>query len=173
MPRKATCTYQTDLIARKYVEMRPAVLGYIMKRIGNAEEAKDICQEIFTRLLEYDALLTEYSLPNFIFRSARNLIVDYFRRHAQSEKARAYFALHSRKHACDTDQAVRFDEIREIESRCISELGEHKGRIYRMHTYQGLTSREISEALCLSRRTVENHIFAIRNRLRRELRQAL
>lgn len=173
MPRKPTFTHQTDLIARKYVEMRPAVFGYIMKRIGNPEEAKDLCQEVFTRLLEYDALLTDYSLPSFIFKSARNLIIDYFRKHAQSEKAREYFSLHQARHASVTEESVEFNEVKAIEDRCISRLGKRKSRIYMMYIHQGLTSKEISERLNLSKRTVENHIFSTRNLIRKELKQAL
>lgn len=173
MPQKTTFADQAALIAEKYVEMRPAVLGYIVRRIDNPEDAEDICQEIFTRLLEYDSILTDYSLPNFIFRSARNLVVDYYRRHALSEKAKEYFSGHTRTSSFCTDEMVALDEMKERERRCVLKMGEWKGRIYMMYIHKGMTSREISDALNLSRRTVENHIFATRNMIRKELGRAL
>ena len=69
---------------------------------------------------------------------------------------------------CDDD----LGEILEIEQKCIRKMGRRKGEIYLLYIHKGKTSKEISDMLNLSRRTVENHIFAARKIVREGLREA-
>lgn len=161
------------LISGKYLGMRAAVYAYIRKHIGNTEDSEDLLQETFTRLLEYRTVLTGDTLDRLIYRIARNLIVDWYRRHASSGKAREYFSWRHRDISEGTEEDVRMDEMMRIEQDCIRKMGRRKGEIYLLYIHTGRTSREISEMLGLSRRTVENHIFAARNIVRGEFRKAL
>lgn len=163
---------QAALISGKYLEMRSAVFAYILKRTGSVEDSEDLMQETFTRLLEYRTVLTGHTLDRFIYRTAHNLVVDWYRRHALSEKAQEYFA--SRQKSADTtEEDIRLKEMMRTEQVCVRKMGRRKGEIYLMYIHRGKTSGEISEMLGLSRRTVENHIFAARNIVRNEFREAL
>lgn len=164
---------QKILIEGKYTGMRDVLFAYIRKRIGDPQDSEDILQETFTRLLEYRTFLTPHSADRFIYRTAHNLVIDWYRRHAHTEKAKEYFTSCCPRAVLQTDDAVRLDEMLEIEQRCIRKMGKRKGEIYLMYIHQHKTSGEISEILDLSRRTVENHIFAARNIARRALKEAL
>lgn len=163
---------QNDLISGKYSEMRNSVFAYILRRTGDKAEAEDLVQDTFTRLLEYREVICAETVRSFIFRIAGNLVVDWYRRHAHSEKAMKYFASCSPKASNLTDETVRLDEILEIEQKCIRKMGRRKGEIYLLYIHKGKTSKEISDMLNLSRRTVENHIFAARKIVREGLREA-
>lgn len=163
---------QDALISGKYLEMRAAVFAYIRKHIGDAEDAEDLLQETFTRLLEYRTVLTGKTLDRLVYRIARNLVVDWYRRHALSEKAQEYFS-RRQKTADTTSEDLRLREMMRTEQECVRKMGPRKGKIYLLYIHKGKTSMEISEMLGLSRRTVENHIFAARNIIRREFREAL
>lgn len=93
------------LISGKYLGMRAAVYAYIRKHIGNTEDSEDLLQETFTRLLEYRTVLTGDTLDRLIYRIARNLIVDWYRRHASSGKAREYFSWRHRDISEGTEDA--------------------------------------------------------------------
>lgn len=165
---------QEDLISEKYCEMRDFLLSYIRKRIGDPTEAEDLLQETFTRLLEYRTVISEHTAERLIFRIARNLVTDWYRRNALSVKAREYFAGCGRAaHTCKTEDDVRMREMLSAEQASIRKMGRRKGEIYLMYIHDGKTSKDISEILGLSRRTVENHIFAARNIVREEFRKAL
>lgn len=85
--------------------MRAAVYAYIRKHIGNTEDSEDLLQETFTRLLEYRTVLTGDTLDRLIYRIARNLIVDWYRRHASSGKVREYFSWRHRDISEGTEDA--------------------------------------------------------------------
>ena len=71
---------QNELISGKYSEMRNSVFSYILRRIGDSSDAEDLVQETFARLLEYREVITESTASNFIYRIARNLTVDWYRK---------------------------------------------------------------------------------------------
>lgn len=166
-------TRQRALITDRYCAMRDSLYAYIRKCTDNSAEAEDILQETFTRLLEYKAVISGFSIDRFIYRIARNLVNDWYRRHALSARAMEYFAFRRPSANSKTEEDVHLDEMLEIEHECIMSMGRRKGEIYLMYIHKGKTSAEIAEILGLSRRTVENHIFAARNIVREGFRKAL
>ena len=119
---------QAALISGKYLEMRSAVFAYILKRTGSVEDSEDLMQETFTRLLEYRTVLTGHTLDRFIYRTAHNLVVDWYRRHALSEKAQEYFA--SRQKSADTtEEDIRLKEMMRTEQVCVRKMGRRKGAL--------------------------------------------
>lgn len=164
---------QNALISEKYIGMKPVLLSFIRKHTGCCNEAEDILQEAFTRLLEYKTVLTAATLERFIYRICRNLIVDWYRRHALSAKAQEFFSLCRNEISDSTENTVSLNEMLRIEGNCIRKMGRRKGEIYLLYIHKGKTSGEISTMLKLSKRTVENHIFAARNIIRTEFRKAL
>ena len=119
---------QAALISGKYLEMRSAVFAYILKRTGSVEDSEDLMQETFTRLLEYRTVLTGHTLDRFIYRTAHNLVVDWYRRHALSEKAQEYFA--SRQKSADTtEEDIRLKEMMRTEQVCVRKMGRRKGAV--------------------------------------------
>lgn len=175
-PQSESCTgriRQDDLIARAYGEMLERVRGYIRKRIGPTSDVEDLAEEVFVQLLEYHTLLTEQTLPRFIYTVARNRIVDYLRRHARSRRAQEYFTLRAPRATHETEERIAANELERLENRCLGLMAPRKAEIYRLHIHDGRSVEEISAALALSRRTVENQIFRARCEAREALRAAL
>ncbi len=165
---------QALLISDKYVGMRGVLLSYIRKHTDNCTEAEDILQETFTRLLEYRTVLSIPTIDRLIYRICRNLIVDWYRRHALSLKAQEFFdrcRLTSGNNV--TEETVRLNEMLRIERECIGKMGMRKGEIYLLYIHKGKTSGEISAMLGLSKRTVENHVFAARKMVRDTFKKAI
>ena len=75
-----------DLLFREYYA--PMVL-YADSRLGNREQAEDVVQDVFKKLLEMDSLPEdEQKKRQFLFTILKNKIIDIFRynqRHQQSE----------------------------------------------------------------------------------------
>ena len=165
---------QNDLISGKYSEMRNSVFAYILRRTGDKAEAEDLVQDTFTRLLEYREVICAETVRSFIFRIAGNLVVDWYRRHALSLKAQEFFdrcRLASGNNV--TEETVRLNEMLRIERECIGKMGMRKSEIYLLYIHKGKTSGEISAMLGLSKRTVENHVFAARKMVRDTFKKAI
>lgn len=161
------------VISKIYPEIRPRVLNYVKKHIGNIADAEDIAQDIFLRLLETRSMIVAHNVHKLVYNVAHHLVIDWYRRHALSAKAQEYFSLHSAKSADLTEEAVCFNEIKTLEKKCMDRMNARKRNIYIMYMHQGLSSGEISEMLSISKRTVENHLFSARHFTRNELMKAL
>ncbi len=164
---------QDELISKAYLDRRDAIRGYILKRIGNFSDSEDLTQDVFARLLEYNTLLTEQTLPSFIYTIARNQVIDYLRRHACSRRAAEYFFVHSVRSTRNTEEQIAVNELEELEQKSIDAMSPRKAKVYLLYVHENRSVDEISESLQLSRRTVENHIFSARVDLREALRWAL
>ena len=161
------------MIASAYRAMYGKVYGYVVKRIGLIADVEDIVQDTFESLLRPGLLLSERTLDRYIYSIAHNLVIDWYRRHACTIKAQEYFFAHSPLSIDDTAAKVQVSDIVKIENMALSEAGE-KGRVvYIMYVHEGSRTKDIAERMGLSERTVENHIFRTKNRVREALRKAL
>ena len=78
----------TQLIEDSYTNYHHSIYLYIYYRIGNKEEAEDLAQDVYVRLMDYNRILCLETIKYFIFTIARNLVNDYLRR---------YYSKHSKK----------------------------------------------------------------------------
>lgn len=79
-----TWTEQTKL----YTGYHDKVFGYIRARVGNKEDAEDLCAEVFERILRasgsYDA--AKASPGTWIYAITHNVVIDFFRQRRPSEE---------------------------------------------------------------------------------------
>ena len=68
---------------------------------------------------------------------------------------------------------VRVADVIRIEEQALKTAGKKGREIYMMFVHRGESAGEIARHLDLSERTVENHIFRTRTKVRIALRQAL
>ena len=81
-PRAAgMSTEQERQLAAEIERERPRLRGFIRRRVANDADVEDILQDVFAELLEaYNLLQPVEHLSAWLFRVARNRIVDLFRR---------------------------------------------------------------------------------------------
>lgn len=68
---------------------RRQLRAFISRRVGSAEESEDILQEVFLRFLLSDAVDPIAQVAAWLFRTARNRIIDH-RRKAREERLPQY-----------------------------------------------------------------------------------
>lgn len=168
-----TLSRQDELIALTYRRMYGQLKGYVLKRIGCVEDAEDIVQNVFETLLRPGLLISEQTITRYVYTIAHNLVVDWMRHHACREKAREFFAEYFPHSVEDTDSRVNIGDINKIEMKVLERTGEKGARIYMMHVYGAISVKDIAESTGTSGRTVENHIFRTRKRVREALKEAL
>jgi len=62
-------------------EEQGRLLGFIRKRVGHEEDARDIAQDVYFQLTNgFDDIRSVTSLTSWLFTVARNKITDYFRK---------------------------------------------------------------------------------------------
>lgn len=171
--RNRTTVCRSEFIAQVYSRLYAPLCGYVAKRIGNKSDVEDIVQDTFESLLKPGLMISEQSVSKFVYSIAHNLSINYLRRHACSVKAREYFFAHAPVMSCMSDAKVAVSDVVRIEQEALSKVGDKGKDIYMMYVHRGSSVREIAEGLNLSERTVENHIFRTRNKVRETLKKAL
>ena len=74
----------TQLVADSYKSYHHSVYLYIYYKIGKDEEAKDLSQDVFLRLMDYKQILRPETVKHFIFAICRNLVTDSFLQSSRS-----------------------------------------------------------------------------------------
>ncbi len=162
-----------QLVAECYEKYRRSVFLYVYYKIEKKEDADDLTQDAFTRLLDYRQMLREDTVKHFLFTVTRNIVTDYLRRHYKRQELDSY--LYEASPACseDTESGIHARDLQKLEIRRLSALPPQRRKVYSMNRFEGKSSETIAEELNLSRRTVENHLFLSRKEIRTYIKQCI
>lgn len=163
----------TQLIEVSYTNYHHSVYLYIYYKIGSKEEAEDLAQDVFVRLMDYDRMLCAETIKFFIFTIARNLVNDYLRHHYKKQEVTSYMYEHSVTYTDDTESQLIANDLAACEKYKLSLLPPQRRTIYAMSRFEDKSISDISRELNLSCRTVENHLFISRKEVRAFIRQCI
>lgn len=123
---------------------------YALTLIGDAEEARDIVQEIFASLWETWESEEQATLPtsSFLYMRARNLCIDRLRH----DNARNNYAcmLQLSDHFESPDEVLEYEERISRLSKAIGELPEPGRSVLHCTYFKHMTYKQTAEALNLS-----------------------
>lgn len=162
-----------QLIADSYGAYHEQIFFYIYKRIYSREDAEDLTQDVFVRLMDYAQLLCAETVKSFIYTIARNLVIDYLRRYYKAQEITSYMYDHVQARIAESESVIIAHDLQAQELKCLRTLPEQRRKIYMLNRFQEKSSSEIAEALRLSRRTVENHLFICRKEVRAYMKQCI
>ena len=159
-----------QLITDYYIAHRDELLAFVSSRLGGSDLAEDIVQNVFLRLLTTGKMISEVTLPCLVYTVARNLISDYYRRHATFEEYEHYI-----KGVCSTeistDSIFSVREVMEGLERGLARLPENCREVYRLHVYGDMKVSEISLRLGEGYKSVEHRLGTARKAMRQYMRQ--
>lgn len=166
---------KSDLIADYYSQHYDELKTYVCSRLQYAEEAEDVVQNVFVRLLQMDKMITPVTLPCLVYTVAKNLIYDYWR-HRQYVEDYEHFILRGEwqtASAQDTESVYSVHEMTELLERSIARLCEKQRKVYRLNLYDGLQVSEIAAKLDINYKNAENRLGAARKQVRGYMRRML
>lgn len=146
-------------IADAYREYLPKITSYITFRINNAEDARDLAQDVFVKLMEYDVELQQATIRYLIYKVVRNAINDYLRHHYVKREVDAYLMDSATRAVDDTASRAEYNSIASLELARMDSMPPRRRQVYEMRRFREMTAQEIADTLALSRRTVENHLL--------------
>lgn len=152
---------------------RASLLSYFMRRTGNAQEAEDLTQETFVRLIGSHSFEMAEEAQAFVFRVASNLLRD---RGRSQTRMRRFGAV-----PIDASLADKFEPrlVEDINPErvliakenltevlaCLDELGERTKNIFILFRLEGMKQKEIAAYYGIGLSTVEKHVMAAAVRL--------
>jgi len=129
----------------------PSLLRYCNRLTGDPDQAEDLAQEAFFRLLDRGAEGTDAGLRSWLFMVATNLVRD--RSRTRETRRRILSAVPPREGASDPEQdLVRTEEIERV--RRALEVLSQRDREMLLLRQEGFSYREIAEVAGVSHRSV-------------------
>lgn len=160
-----------------YSQYHRGVFAFLLAHISHRETAKDLLQEVFLRIWNQIQTGSELGLNEYrywIYRSAKNLVIDYYRRRSTlnrtQEKIKASTALNAPASRSAEEIFETKDRILEIE-QAIQRLPEELYRVLILQLVGRMNSTEIGELLDIPAGTVRYRLSKARQQLRQELTQ--
>ena len=162
-----------QLITDSYQNYHRSVYLYILYKIGKDEDAKDLAQDVFLRLMDYKQMLRPETVKYFIFSICRNLVTDYLRRHYKMQEITSYFLDQLPTFINEVESQIIANDLSVCEQKRVLRLPAQRRKIYVMSRVKHISSADISSFLGLSVRTVENHLFISRKEIREYIQQCI
>lgn len=152
------------------VKSKRLLVHRIAARICSPDEADDIAQLVFLKLWrEMPRLRDATHLNRWLVRATVNQAIDT----ARHVGRRLKLVMRSREQTppVEADRLLRQGEVAWIFSEVAGWLGERQRAAFVLREIEGLSSREVAEALCVTPSTVRNLVHQARQGLRRALRE--
>jgi RNA polymerase sigma-70 factor (ECF subfamily) len=137
------------------------------------DDALEIVQETFMRVYEkIGSYRPEHSLQSWIYRLARNLCIDYYRKHAKKRKLQDDFASIPDRHLASADDCQADWESRqaaEAIERAVENLSWKQKEVFTLKYRQGMKLQQVADVLDISLGTVKTLHHRALKRIRREV----
>jgi RNA polymerase sigma factor (sigma-70 family) len=148
-----------QLIAQLFREHNEALVRFLALRLRSQQEAKEVAQEAYARLLNLDRPGAVSFLRAFLFKTAANIAVDRIRHEQTVRRAARTGALLEELGTIATPEqsAAGAEEIRLLE-QLLEELPPKCRRAFLLHRVHGLEFADIAAQMGLGERMVRMYV---------------
>lgn len=150
-----------------YRDYFPRIYNYVFYRVNNYHDADDLSSEIFVKLFaNLDRYHSEKApLPVWIFRIARNTVIDYYRRNLRLSAPLNTISETSDPQPGPDERAIS-QEIQQHLRVALSSLSHREREIIALKFWSGFSNREIAEVIGISESYTGVTLFRAMRRLR-------
>jgi RNA polymerase sigma-70 factor, ECF subfamily len=157
---------------RIFKENHALVYRVAYRITGSSEDAEDVLQTLFVRLLHREILPDIDRNPKaYLHRAAVNISLDIVKQRARNVTT-ANIEEHVKEHVSPPDRLPAF-RIQEWFREGLAELSPKAAEIFVLKHVEGYENAEIAELLGTSRGTVAVLLFRARARLKKSIRKRL
>ncbi len=121
--------------------------------------AEDMTQDIFLKIwVKREMLKDILRFDAFLFRVARNHILNELRNKVKEQEFTEYLINFFRETADNPQQHLIFRELEKVVEEALEKLPPQQRQIYKLSREDGLSQEEISEKLQISVNTIKQHM---------------
>lgn len=150
---------RTAAIARLFREHNRKLVGLLVTRLKNEQDAKDVAQEAYVKLLQLDAEPGTVSyLRAYLYRIAENLAIDRIRQRqtrSQLDRLQSDEDFFDERYA---ERAAIAEQELAIVKRAVAELPDTCRQAFCLHKLAGRPVEEVGALLGLKERMVRRHL---------------
>lgn len=156
--------FDRPLDPAQYGALRAELQRFLGGRMGNKADADDLAQDTFVRWLDSAGSAPVQQSRPLLFRIARNLMVDHWRRQ-QVRAGKGLIELD--EHAAEQDDALQTEgplAMMEQQQRlhmlaeALEDLPPKRKQAFTLHKFDGLSQAAVAQQMGISLSMVEKHI---------------
>ena len=149
-----------------WVELGGRLRRFVAKRIADPATAEDVTQDVMLKVQsQLHDLHPNDRLPAWVFRIARNAVIDHYR--ARAVRDHADIAEHDP--ATDDGEREQEEVVRELTPclrRMVEQLPEPDREATKLADFEGLTQQEVADRLGISLSGAKSRVQRARQQLR-------
>ena len=156
----------TEAFEQVFLAYYGKVKNFIAAIIKSDAVAEDITQDIFEKIwINREAIDTQMSFSSYIYTIARNAAFNQLKH----QNIRKIFIAENSFHDLEIspEDMIYAEEISLLIEMAVSAMSGQQKRIYQLSRNEGLTNEEIAALLKISKKTVENHLSIVIQKLRK------
>ena len=160
---------RTD-IERAYDLYSKEIFTYILRSVHNRDEAEDILQDVFIKLINYSVKSSVHSgnIRAFLYSIARSVCIDSARKRSRDRIETTDITVLPDRNSDNTEDTS--DEVIDIINSIIDTLAEPEKSII-LFRKNGLTYSEIAPIIKISERTLKRKVKNVIEYIRKKLRE--
>lgn len=141
--------------------LRPSLMGFFRRRLGDASEAEDLTQEVFLRLLCHRGIATIEDLQGYAFETASNVLTDWARKRTvrRANTHESFDHAHHGGEDIGCDRVVIARQALDHLCEALFELSERSREVFLLRRLDGLPYRDIASRIGISVSAVEKHMI--------------
>ena len=150
-------------VSELFREHNRMLVGYLRSRLGSEQEAKEVAQEAYVRVLQLHEPGAPGLLRAYLFRTAANLAVDRLRhrrvRQRSEEQPQLFEELNPTGGELDdpAEQLLAREQADQL-LRILQELPLKCQQVMNLHRFEGASQRDVSLRLGISERMVRRYV---------------
>lgn len=168
-----TVICQQQVIANFYTVHHAELVNFATSRLGNREEAEDLVQDAFIKMMTFEGIINEATIKSFAYTITANKVKDVLRRRIfrhQLEESKKYEMELQHSQA---ERLAEYNDAMRIVNAGISRLSPACAKVYRMSFFEDMTAGDIADELQVSKRTIESQLFASRKQMRAMMQEVI
>ena len=172
MEAKSFTQSQSELIASIYEQNLEELKLYFLAYTHNKMDAEDMVQTLFLKIMNVDVIVGE-TARHLLFMTARRMIIDDLRHQYHVRQAELHLknGMELASPATVYDQLER-QQLRELEERRLKSMPKKRAAVYSLWREEK-SMKEIAEAMNISIRTAETHVYHATCDMKEYIRKAI
>lgn len=150
-------------VSQLFHDHNRVLVGYLTSRLSSVQEAKEVAQEAYVRLLQLQNPGTPSLLRAYLFKTATNLAIDRLRHRRVRHRAEEQPALYDGLTACGAEindpahQLLKREQVDRLITY-LQELPFKCQQVFNLHRLEGVSQGEVAKRVRVSERMVRRYV---------------
>lgn len=150
---------RAQLVARLFREHNDSLVGFLAARLRSRQEAHEVAQEAYVRMLKLDESNAVSFLRAFLFKTAANIAVDRMRSRDRRQQLREAALFDAFREPPTPERTLVGEQEVAVIERVLAALPPKCRRAFLLNRIHGLEPAEIARQMEVAERTVRHYIL--------------